>query len=239
MASLTFSLERAQPNPAIGPETHKRPEQETPLLPDGTSLALFIAAGLLLNLTPGPDMLYVIGNSLGKGRRAGVVSALGIGAGSIVHTAAAALGLSALMMSSAVAFDVVRLAGAAYLLYLGIRTLGTKAPTLQSGRAEQGDLAKVFRQGAITNILNPKVALFFLAFLPQFVDPARGSVVLQFILLGCLFNTSGTTVNTVVALAAGSAGEWIGKRSGLSAFRRWFTGSVFVALGARLALASR
>ncbi len=206
-------------------------------MPDAGALAVFMAAGLMLNLTPGPDMLYVIANSVGQGRRAGVVSALGIGAGSVVHTGAAALGLSALLMSSAVAFDAVRLAGAAYLLYLGLRALTGKAASLHAGQVQQGGLLRTFRRGMITNVLNPKVALFFLAFLPQFVDPSKGSVVWQFVLLGTLFNTSGTTVNTLVALAAGSLGNWLGRKPGVSRVQQWFTGTVFVALGARLALA--
>jgi len=207
------------------------------MLPDLPTLALFMAATLMLNLTPGPDMLYVIANSMGRGQKAGVVSAFGIGAGTLVHTFAAAFGLSALLMSSSLAFDVVRYGGAAYLIYLGIRAIVSKESRIPTGRLEQEGLGKIFRQGMATNVLNPKVALFFLAFLPQFVDPARGSVVLQFVLLGTLFNTSGTTVNSLVALVSGYAGERLGKSPGFARTQRWFTGSVFVALGARIALA--
>ncbi len=139
------------------------------MLPDPSSLVLFMLAAITLNLTPGPDMLYVLATSAGQGRRAGVVSALGIGVGTIVHITAAAVGLSALLMSSAVAFDVVRFAGAIYLGYLGLRTLvGRSAPAHAAGAPPIG-LARAFRQGVVTNVLNPKVALFFLAFIPQFV----------------------------------------------------------------------
>ena len=208
------------------------------ILPEPAALALFLVATVTLNITPGPDMLYVIANSVGQGRKAGVAAAFGVGAGCIVHTCAAAFGLSALLTSSAVAFDLVRFAGAGYLLYLGVRSLVGKAAPLEARRLEGRRLGGVFRQGVVTNVLNPKVALFFLAFLPQFVDQSRGNVVWQFLLLGTLFNLSGTLVNSGVALAAGSAGNWLGSRPGLARTQRWFTGSLFVALGARLALSA-
>jgi threonine/homoserine/homoserine lactone efflux protein len=209
-------------------------------LPDARALALFVAAGLLLNFTPGPDMLYVLGNSVGRGRRAGVVSALGIGGGTLVHTLAAALGLSALLASSPLAYDVLRYAGAAYLIYLGVRTLLSRGTALTAA-AKTGavPLFALFRQGVLTNVLNPKVALFFLAFLPQFVDPSRGGVVWQFAFLGTCFNTTGTLVNSGVALVAGTLGEWASGRPGVSRVQRWFTGSVFLALGARVAAVGR
>ncbi len=208
------------------------------MLPDIQSLLVFLAATLMLNFTPGPDMLYVIANGVGRGQRAGVVSALAIGVGGMVHTLAAALGLSALLMSSALAYDVVRYAGAAYLLYLGFKTIRGKGASIPSQRLPQEKYGRVFRQGVATAALNPKVALFFLAFIPQFVDPSRGSVVLQFLLLGGIFNTSGTLVNTGVALGSGAVGERISRSSGFSRAQQWFTGGVFMALGARIALAS-
>ena len=207
------------------------------LLPDLPTLALFLVATVTLNVTPGPDMLYVIANSIGLGRKAGVVSALGIGGGTLVHTFAGALGLSALLMSSATAFDLVRYAGAVYLLYLGIRSFMSKEAQIVAGRVPQIPLGTVFKRGVATNVLNPKVALFFLAFLPQFVDPSRGAVILQFLLLGTMFNLSGTLVNTIVALLVGFAGDRFADNPGFAWLQRWFTGSVFVALGARLALA--
>jgi threonine/homoserine/homoserine lactone efflux protein len=207
------------------------------LLPDPAALTLFMVATIALNLTPGPDMLYVVANGVGRGRRAGVVSALGIGAGTVVHTVAAALGLSALVVSSAVSFEVIRYAGAVYLLFLGVQTLRHGVGPAKAGPAQGGSLAAVFRRGMITNVLNPKVALFFLAFLPQFVDPSRGSSVWQFLVLGMLFNTSGTLVNSGVALASGTVGQWFSGRSGASRLATYFSGSVFLALGLRLAVA--
>jgi len=210
---------------------------------DSTNLLVFMGATLALNLTPGPDMLYVIARSAGEGRAAGVVSALGIAAGCMVHTLAIALGLSSLLVAVPVAYDVVRYAGAAYLIYLGVRAL--LRPSTQAGAPPApAPLDAVFRQGVVTNVLNPKVALFFLAFLPQFVDPARGGVAWQLLALGVLFNTSGTLVNLGVALAASGAVRWGRSRAGEQG-ERWrrhaqrFTGAVFVGLGLRLALLER
>ena len=209
------------------------------MLPDPAALAFFMAATITLNLTPGPDMLYVIANGVGRGRKAGVVSALGIGGGTVVHTAAAALGLSALLASSAIAYEVVRFAGAAYLIYLGIQIFRKGDVAIHSSCAAEGTMADVFRHGMITNILNPKVALFFLAFLPQFVDPSRGTSMWQFIFLGTLFNVSGTTVNAAVGTISGTAGGWIFNNPSAARIQKWFSGSVFLVLGARLALVSR
>lgn len=204
-----------------------------------SSLLLFMAAGLMLNLTPGPDMLYVATRSMHQGQKAGVVSALGIGAGSIVHCLAAAFGLSAILMYSATAFMVIKFAGAAYLIYLGIKTLLSKQSALGAPMLERVSLKKMFWQGVITNILNPKVALFFLAFLPQFVNVEKGNTALQILFLGTLFNISGTTVNTLVGLFAGYAGQRLMQSPKAMTIQRWVTGSVFLALGARLAFAER
>ena len=154
-------------------------------------MALFMAAVLALNLTPGPDMLFCFANGVSQGRVVGAVAALGIGAGTLVHTAAAALGLAGLLLASPLAFDIVRYAGAAYLVWLAWKTLRA-APLGASGAAlAPRSLWRVFAQGAVTNVLNPKVALFFLAFLPQFVDPNAGPVALQVFVLGMLINLSG------------------------------------------------
>jgi threonine/homoserine/homoserine lactone efflux protein len=172
----------------------------------GASLVVFLAAALALNVSPGPDMLYVISRSLEQGRKAGVVSALGIGAGTLVHTMVAAVGLSALLLSVPIAFNLIRYAGALYLAYLGLRLLFAKRgkeQRIQPRRSNNFRLRDVFRQGLTTNVLNPKVALFFSAFLPQFVDHSTGSIVMQFILLGLLFDASGTSVNIIVASIAG------------------------------------
>lgn len=203
---------------------------------DVESFGVFMLSTLALNLTPGPDMLYVLGRSVGQGRRAGVVSALGIGAGILVHMAAVALGLSALLREVPAAYEAIRYAGAAYLLYLGVRTWLERGTVGAKGDEAPVSLWRVFRQGVVTNVLNPKVALFFLAFLPQFVDPARGEVGWQIVALGLAFDVSGTAVNVGVALAAGWLGERLRQSPRLARAQRVFTGGVFVALAARLAL---
>jgi threonine/homoserine/homoserine lactone efflux protein len=204
--------------------------------------ALFVAAGLLLNITPGPDLLYVVGRSTAQGARAGVAAALGIGAGCFVHIAAAALGLSAILATSAMAFSIVKAIGAAYLVYVGLSLLWsirTQAhrPTDHRSLAT-AKLRTVFTQGFLTNALNPKVALFFLAFVPQFIDAAATNKALAFLLLGLVFNCTGTLWNLLVA--------WFTARSlgGLKAsgFGRWLNGCIgamFVYLGIRLALAKQ
>jgi threonine/homoserine/homoserine lactone efflux protein len=207
---------------------------------DAHSLLLFILAGLALNVTPGPDMLYVIARSTAEGRRAGIVSALGIGAGTLVHIAALALGLSALLQAIPLAYDVVRWAGALYLLYLGVRALAS-SPTLAAAAApKRARLGTIFRQGVLTNVLNPKVALFFLAFLPQFVDPSRGEPAAQIVMLGLLFDVNGTLVNIAVALGAGTLRSWlIGDGARRARILERATGVLFIGLGARLAFIRR
>jgi threonine/homoserine/homoserine lactone efflux protein len=206
---------------------------------DLASLALFMTATLALNLAPGPAMLYVSTRSLTQGRRAGVISALGIAAGAVVHTVAIASGLAALLHALPLAYEIVRFAGAAYLIWLGVQALRGKAGPVSGKPLDRASDWAVFRQGAITNILNPKVALLFLAFLPQFADPARGCVALQIVVLGCLFNTSGTIVNIAVAYLAAPAGRWLGARGHIERIFRWLTASVFIGLGLRLALGDR
>ena len=209
-------------------------------MPDSHSLLLFMAAALALNLTPGPDMLYVAARSAGEGRAAGIASALGIGAGTLVHIAAVALGLSALLAAVPVAYMAVRLAGAAYLVYLGVRALRSAGHVQAAGPAlAPAPLGAVFRQGVITNVLNPKVALFFLAFLPQFVDASRGSAAKQVIALGLLFDSSGTLVNLAVALLASGAAVRLRGDGRTGGWLRRFTGALFIGLGVRLALAAR
>ncbi len=208
-------------------------------MPDTTSLIVFLTATLALNLTPGPDMLYVIARSVGQGQKAGVVSALGVGAGCLAHMFAAAFGLSALLMSSAVAYDVVKYAGAAYLVYLGARALLSESETQEQSELEPARLSSIFYQGVVTNVLNPKVALFFLAFLPQFAKAWNGSIAWQIIFLGFLFNVSGTLVNVIVALLGGRIGEAFKRRPAFARAQQRLTGGVFIALGLRLAFAKR
>jgi threonine/homoserine/homoserine lactone efflux protein len=204
-------------------------------MPTLHSLALFIAAGLALNITPGPDMLYVAARGASEGRPAGIVSALGIGAGTLVHIALVAAGLAAVLAAVPVAYLAIRLGGAAYLIYLGIRGLMAR-PSAAALPLEPATLGAIFRQGVITNVLNPKVALFFLAFLPQFVDASRGNPALQVIALGLIFDFTGTMVNLAVAVGSSRVAARLRTQSG---WLQRVTGVIFVALGLRLAFATR
>lgn len=209
------------------------------MIPGVHDLALFVSAALLLNVTPGSDMLFVAGTGAARGRRAGVLAALGVGLGCTVHIALAALGLSALLAASDLAFTAVKLAGAAYLVWMGLGMLRA-APSGAPVAAPAGGRS-VFWQGALTNALNPKVALFFLAFLPQFVDAQGIERALAFVVLGLLFTTSGTVVNVVVALAAGSVARGLGggRRGGVATLLQRAAGALFVGLGLRLAFSGR
>lgn len=190
-----------------------------------------MTGALLLLLVPGPAVLYITSRSIGLGRAAGLVSAMGIAVGTLVHVAAATLGLSALLVSSASAFQVVKYAGAAYLIYLGIRTLrGRDAATLDPSR-EPISLRHVFGQGVLVNLLNPKTALFFLAFLPQFVDPARGHAALQIFELGVLFALMGWMSDSVWALVSGTFAEHIRGSVRLRSTQRKVSGGALIALG--------
>ena len=214
---------------------------------DTSQLFLFIAAGLLLNLTPGSDVLYIVTNALRSGARAGVVAALGITAGCFVHIFAAALGVSALMAASSTAFTFLKWAGAAYLVVVGLRMLLARAPAAQevlatdliaarAGITWAGGLKRIFFQGFWTNALNPKVALFFLAFVPQFIAPDVVNKPLAFLLLGLLFNFNGLWVNVGWAVTA----AWMASRLGaVRAGMHWLeraAGLMFIGFGIRLAL---
>ena len=206
---------------------------------DARHLAAFIVAGLLLNLTPGPDVLYIVARSTSQGRWAGIVSALGVGAGCLVHIAAAALGLSALMMKLPVVYQVVRWGGALYLVWLGVRAWRQPGGIGELGGLSRQPLPRIFAQGLITNALNPKVALFFVAFLPQFTDPARGGLALQFVLLGLLFDVNGTLVNIGYAVLASRLGDWLRTRYRATRLLHRLTGGLFVGLGVRLMVGQR
>ena len=205
-------------------------------------LLLFAAAGILLNLTPGPDVLYIVTNALRSGARAGMVAACGITAGCFLHIAAATLGLSALMAASATAFSVLKWAGAAYLVWVGASMLLVRKPkgvSLDAVGAESQsapDFNRVFLQGFWTNALNPKVALFFLAFLPQFISPGVESKAMAFLFLGLVFNFNGLWVNMVWALAA----AWLAARVGaVQRGMQWLeraAGAMFIGFGLKLAL---
>jgi len=207
-------------------------------MPEKAAFLTFLVAAFALNIAPGPDMLYVIGRSVGQGRRAGIVSALGVFVGCWVHILAAAFGIAALLRSSPMAFNLVRYAGAGYLIYLGLKMLAQRTD-LTSQQLKTESLGTIFRQGVITNVLNPKVAIFFLAFLPQFINAQRGSVVLQIVVLGLIFNVGGTLVNLAVAYAGGTLGELLRRNQSIARWQRRFTGLIFVGLGLRLAWQKR
>jgi threonine/homoserine/homoserine lactone efflux protein len=205
---------------------------------DPARYAIFVGAALALLAVPGPAVLYVVARSVHQGRGAGLASVLGIHVGTVVHVLAATVGLSALIVSSATAFTAVKLLGAAYLVYLGVRTLlgrdrerGEEAAGL-AARGRRRDVA----EGVVVNVLNPKTALFFLAFLPQFVDPGAGSATLQILALGLTFMALGLVTDSLWALAAGAAGELLRGRRGLARAQRAVTGGVYVGLGAATAL---
>jgi threonine/homoserine/homoserine lactone efflux protein len=198
---------------------------------------LFVVSGLLLNLTPGQDTLYIVGRTMSQGRRAGLLSVLGISTGSVIHTLAAAFGLSAILATSALAFSVVKMAGAAYLVYLGVRMLiarsGLPAETPEFSREHDWP---IYRAGLLTNILNPKVALFFIAFLPQFVDPAAESRVLAFLFLGGVFIVNGTLWCLVLVWGASAMSRKLLGNPTIGILLKRAAGVIFVGLGARLAL---
>jgi threonine/homoserine/homoserine lactone efflux protein len=200
---------------------------------DGKTLAAFVVASVAIILAPGPAQALVLARTLEQGRRAGLTTALGLNAATLVHALAAALGLSALLATSAAAFTVVKLAGAAYLLFLGIQALRVSAaPADASADDEAG---RALRRAFLTGLLNPKVAVFFLAFLPQFVCPARGSVVLQFVVLGTLLGLMDVAYESCLVLLAVRATGWLRTRRA-QAWRSRLTGMVLVGLALRLAV---
>lgn len=206
-------------------------------MPSLPVLLTFLAATLALNFTPGADMAYVIARSLGQGRTAGLVSALAITAGCCVHIALATIGLAAVLAKSPLAFKALQYAGAAYLLFIAWRLLRS-GPSERQSAAPAASIGRIFLQGVVTNVLNPKVALFILAFLPQFVDPGRGPAWMQMLILGALFCVSGTMVNGTIALMAAQAGRALGG----SAAGRWLRragASILALLALRLAFGSR
>jgi threonine/homoserine/homoserine lactone efflux protein len=207
-------------------------------LPDAGTLALFAAAAVALLVIPGPAVLYIVAQSIEHGRGAGLVSMLGVQVGGLVHVAAAALGLSALLVRSAVAFDVVRYAGAAYLIFLGLRKLLRRERFETTGERPPRRLDRLFAQGIVVNVLNPKTALFFFAFLPQFADVSKGSVGLQIALLGVLFILIAVVSDGMYALAAGTAAGWLRGSPRFLRAERWISGTVLLGLGVTTALSA-
>ncbi len=202
------------------------------------NLILFLTASLALIVAPGPDNILVLTRGIAQGRGAALVSAAGASLGLVVHSVFAAVGLSALLQQSATAFLVVKYVGAAYLIYLGIKTLLSRESFVVSGEAVPARLRSVFFQGVASNVLNPKVALFFLAFLPQFANPA-GDATTQLLVLGLTFALLTWIIFSVLGYFSGSLGDWLRSRPSFADYLRWLTGSVLIGLGIRLALPER
>jgi len=205
-----------------------------------TNLPGFIAAGILLNLTPGADTMYILGRSIAQGRKAGIYSALGIVSGVFVHISFAALGLSLIVAKSALAFSLIKYAGAAYLAYLGVQLLVKRsdAPLNADVRGNKS-LSKLYMAGMLTNVLNPKVALFFLVFLPQFVLPSAAGSPLPFFVLGIIFVIPGTIWCLLLAIFSSMLAEKIKGNKSLGVWINRVTGGIFIGLGVRLALMAR
>ena len=205
-------------------------------MPETSQLLLFVIAALALLLIPGPAVLYIVARSMSQGRKAGFVSILGLAIANLVHVAAAAVGLSALLVASAYAFTAVKLVGAAYLIFLGIRTLSGKNGSTVDERAVSSRLSSAFVQGIVVNILNPKSALFFFAFLPQFITQANGSIAGQMIALGLLFIALGVLTDSLYAALAGTIGYRLRRNPGFINRQRYFSGTVYIALGVGTAI---
>ena len=201
----------------------------------------FVAAALVVLLTPGPGVLYILARSLGQGRRSGLVSVLGLSAGALVHVAAATAGLSAMLLASATAFGAVKALGAAYLAYLGISTICGRRPVAGVDALPSHSEYRVFTDGVVVSVLNPKVAVFFLAFLPQFVDPARGSVTRQVFFLGLVYVALALFTDGAYAMLAGSVRPWLGTRLMLmqGPLPRYASGAVYLGLGMSTAFTGR
>jgi threonine/homoserine/homoserine lactone efflux protein len=209
------------------------------VIPSLQTIALFSLAAVALAVVPGPAVTYIVTQSVDKGRRAGLVSALGVSSGGLVHVAAATVGLSALVASSATAFTTVKLVGAAYLVVVGMRRILSRDDDADVLEAEPAPLQKIYAQGVIVNVLNPKTALFFLAFLPQFVDTDRGAAWVQIALLGCLFVVIALCSDAVYALLADALAGRLRHGGAVARVRRFATGGIFVALGISAAAAHR
>lgn len=201
----------------------------------------FLLTGILLNLTPGNDTIFILSKSMGQGQKAGIVSALGIGTGSLIHTLLAALGLSVVIAQSILLFNIIKYAGAAYILYMGFKMLTDKS-TLNTDYTLENEAAnykKIFRDAVITNVLNPKVALFFIAFLPQFIDPTLKNTVLPFILLGFTFITTGTIWCLILALFASVISLKLKTNKNASVYINKICGLALIGLGIKVALTER
>jgi threonine/homoserine/homoserine lactone efflux protein len=208
------------------------------VVPESSSLGFFMIAALVLLLTPGPAVLYIVTRSIDQGRRAGLVSVLGVHVGTLVHIFAAAAGISAVLAASAVAFGVVKYLGAAYLIFIGVRRLLDRTRLGAPPPGEPTRLRRAFLDGVIVNVLNPKTGLFFLAFLPQFVTVSRGHVGEQIVALGVVFVLLGAITDSLYALGAGFAARWLRGSPRFLASERWISGSLYIGLGVAAALSS-
>lgn len=200
-------------------------------MPDVSRLEVFVVAAIALLLTPGPAVLYIVTRSIEQGRVAGLVSVLGICTGTLVHVLAATLGLSALLVSSAFAFAIVKYGGAAYLIVLGVQTLVRREPPVADVALVRADLRRVFTQGVVVNVLNPHTAVFFFAFLPQFINPSSGHVPAQMLALGLMFVGLSAATDSGWAIAAGTAGDWIKQHPRFTDGQRYITGGALIGLG--------
>ncbi len=213
-------------------------------MPDASTYVLFVAAALTLLLVPGPAVIYIVARSVSGGRLTGLVSVLGVELGTLMHVAFAAAGLSAIVASSVVAFSIVKWLGAAYLIWLGLRQILGRGGEAEVETPSGGEdtYFRVFSQSVLVQVLNPKVALFFLAFLPQFVDPSRGAAWTQVVVLGATLAFLGLFTDGLYALVGGTAGDWIRKQSagaGLRRVGRYVTGGIYIALGAVAAVSGK
>jgi threonine/homoserine/homoserine lactone efflux protein len=199
-------------------------------------LALFIVSSIALLVVPGPAVLYIVTRSLSQGRSAGLASMAGVNAGALTHTLAAALGLSAILVSSALAFSVVKYVGAAYLVFIGVQQFLSKKGALENIELKRDSLQRIFTQGYIVSLFNPKLALFFFAFLPQFVDARHGSVTAQMLVLGLTFVTLAAISDGTYAMLSSSLGRWLNRNPRLASRQKYVTGSVYVGLGLTAAL---
>ncbi len=205
-----------------------------------THVLTFVLAVLALFLVPGPAVLLTLTQSMSGGRKVGLATSLGIALGDSVHTLMAVLGLSALLMTSAAAFNLVKYAGAAYLFYLGLRAwIKPSTSAISQLNVQPLDTRRAFRQALVTEVLNPRTAVFFLAFLPQFVQPAHGPAIIQLLMLGLIFIVLSIVYTSLLALAAGSLGPWLMHHAGIARWQGKVTGSVYIGLGIRLALQQR
>jgi threonine/homoserine/homoserine lactone efflux protein len=208
-------------------------------MPSGTSLLGFVAVSLVVLLIPGPGVLYVVARSVGQGYRAGMVSVLGLSAGALVHVAAATAGLSAILLTSATAFGIVKILGAGYLIYLGIRTLLAGRPTASIEASTPLSSYRLFADGVVVSVFNPKIAVFFLAFLLQFVEPSRGPVEQQVLLLGIIYVALALITDGAYAFLAGSLRHWLSGGVMQGPLPRYVSGSLYLGLGVNAALADR